>query len=57
MLPMSSLIATKGNIGKIKAVARVDNEVAAEGEFIFALVSPDLKRGVDDSAVEKSREE
>ena len=40
------LIATKGNIGKVKAVARVDNEVAAEGEFIFALVDRNKRRSV-----------
>jgi len=51
------LIATKGNIGKVRAIARVDNEIAAEGEFIFALVDRDKKRNIGDSAVEKSREE
>ena len=46
------LIASRGNIGKVKAVARVDNEVAAEGEFIFALVDRDKKQKITDSVVE-----
>ena len=39
-----TMIATRGNIGKIKAVARVGDEVAAEGEFLFALVDRDRPR-------------
>ncbi len=34
------LLKTRGNIGKVRAVAYVDNQIAAEGEFIFALVEP-----------------
>jgi len=45
------LIATKGNIGKVKAVARVNDEVAAEGEFTFALVERDVKRKLADGVV------
>ncbi len=50
------LIATKGNIGKIKAVARVNDEVAAEGEFIFALVERDGRKS-SDNVVEKAGKE
>ncbi|MEN6521677.1 MAG: 3-hydroxyacyl-ACP dehydratase FabZ [Armatimonadota bacterium] len=32
------LLKTRGTIGRVKAVSSVDNEVVAEGEFIFALV-------------------
>jgi 3-hydroxyacyl-[acyl-carrier-protein] dehydratase len=46
------MIATRGNIGKVKAVARVNDEIAAEGEFIFALVDRDAKRKLTDSVVE-----
>lgn len=51
------LLANKGNFGKVKAVARVDNEVAAEGEFIFALVTRDKKRSLADSVVENNEKE
>ncbi|MGQ9454500.1 MAG: 3-hydroxyacyl-ACP dehydratase FabZ [Armatimonadota bacterium] len=46
------LIATKGNIGKVRAVARVNEEVAAEGEFIFALVERDSETKRTDDVVE-----
>jgi len=46
------LITTKGNIGKVRAVARVNDEIAAEGEFIFALVERDARRKLTDSVVE-----
>jgi beta-hydroxyacyl-ACP dehydratase FabZ len=46
------LITTKGNIAKVRAVARVDNEVAAEGEFTFALVERDGRRKKADRVVE-----
>ena len=46
------LIVNKGNIGKVRAVARVDGEVAAEGEFIFALVDRDKKRKMAGDVVE-----
>jgi len=32
------LLARKGNIGKVRAVARVEGSVVCEGEFMFALV-------------------
>lgn len=51
------LIATKGNIGKVRAVARVVDEVAAEGEFIFALVSRDRRQKSADSVVENKEKE
>lgn len=50
------LIATKGNIGKVKAVGKVNDEVAAEGEFMFALVDRDKRRSVTDSVVENDEE-
>lgn len=46
------LIATKGNIGKVRAVARVNDEVAAEGEFIFALVERDSEPKRTDNVIE-----
>lgn len=45
------LIATKGNIGKVRAVAHVGEDVAAEGEFIFALVERDRRKKPADSVV------
>ncbi len=47
------MIATKGNIGKIKGVATVDGDVAAEGEFMFALVARDKKRELTGGLPEK----
>jgi 3-hydroxyacyl-[acyl-carrier-protein] dehydratase len=35
------LVKTHGSIGKVRAVASVDNQVVAEGEFWFALVNRD----------------
>lgn len=32
-----TILKTKGDIGRVQAVARVDGEVAAEGIFVFAL--------------------
>lgn len=51
------MIATKGNIGKVRAIARVDDEVAAEGEFIFALVERDRRPKVADSVVENNEKQ
>ncbi|MCL5103948.1 MAG: 3-hydroxyacyl-ACP dehydratase FabZ [Armatimonadetes bacterium] len=48
------MLATRGNIGKVKAIAKVDNEVAAEGEFMFALVERDRRKKSADSVVEDS---
>lgn len=50
------LIATKGNIGKIRAIARVNGDVAAEGEFMFALVERDRRRQPVQSVVEDNKE-
>jgi len=50
------LIATKSNIGKVRAIARVDGEVACEGEFMFALVERGKKRKSTDSGVENTKE-
>ena len=50
------MIATKGNIGKIRATARVGDDVAAEGEFIFALVDRDRRNHLTDDVVENNKE-
>ena len=34
----AELTRRKGNMGKVAIVARVDGEIAVEGEFMFALV-------------------
>ncbi len=47
------LVANRSNIGKVRAVARVDGEVACEGEFMFALVERDRKRQLGDGTVDK----
>lgn len=49
------LIASRGNIGKVKAIARVDGEVVCEGEFIFALVERDRRQAPADNAVDASQ--
>jgi len=49
------LIATKSNIGKVKATARVDGDVACEGEFMFALVERDRRKEPSNSALDKKR--
>lgn len=38
------LIRRKGTIGKVRGVATVDGEVAAEAELTFALTDPDRNR-------------
>ena len=50
------MIATRGNIGKVKAVARVEGEIAAEGEFIFALVDRDKQPKSADNVVDRHKE-
>ena len=35
------LLKDRGSIGKVKVIGRVDNQIAAEGEFLFALVERD----------------
>lgn len=47
------LVANRSNIGKVRAVARVDGEVACEGEFMFALVERERKRAMSASGVDK----
>jgi len=42
------MIATRGNIGKVKASATVDGEVVCQGEFLFALVERDRRRELSD---------
>jgi len=34
----AELVRSKGNMGKVQIVARVGEEVAVEGEFMFALL-------------------
>lgn len=45
------LLKTRGTIGRVKAVSSVDNEVVAEGEFIFALVERKKNKQQVDNAV------
>ncbi|MFQ3549277.1 MAG: 3-hydroxyacyl-ACP dehydratase FabZ [Armatimonadota bacterium] len=45
------LIATRGNVGKVRAFAKVNDEIAAEGEFTFALVERDTSSSVNDGLV------
>ncbi len=44
----AELIKQRGNIGKVRTVARVDGEVACEGELIFALVAEDSQSASED---------
>lgn len=37
------LIRNRGGVGKVKVTGRVDRQIVAEGEFVFALVSRDTK--------------
>jgi 3-hydroxyacyl-[acyl-carrier-protein] dehydratase len=46
------LIKRRGSVGKIRAVATVDDQIAAEGEFTFALVDRDKNRKTGDDDVE-----
>lgn len=43
-------LAKKSNIGKVKAVATVENSVVCEAEFMFALVSRERTRRKGDTA-------
>ncbi len=45
------LVWVRGSMGRVKAVGRVDGEVAAEGEFSFALVDPHKTPKPSDKAV------
>lgn len=47
------LIANRSNIGKVRAVARVDGEVACEGEFMFALVERDRRKTLSEGSTDK----
>ena len=44
-----TLLKTKGDIGRVAVVARVDGQIVAEGEYLFAL-RPDPKAQVAASA-------
>ena len=37
------LLKNRGGVGKVKVTGRVDNQIAAEGEFLFALVKRELR--------------
>ena len=56
LITEAELIRSHGSIGKIRAVASVDNQVAAEGEFWFALVSRDRGEDADDRDVDTRHE-
>lgn len=52
------LMKNRGTIGKVKVVGRVDGQIVAEAEFIFALVSRDRKpvEEPDGNSAESGRE-
>ncbi len=50
------LLKSHGTIGKVRVVGSVDNQVACEGEFMFALVSRDRKNGEVDKGVDNRHE-
>lgn len=45
------LLKSRGTIGRVRATASVDNEVVAEGEFIFALVERKTSKQKADAEV------
>jgi len=45
------LLRNRGPVGKVKVIGRVNMEIAAEGEFTFALVDRDMKSGEDANEV------
>lgn len=47
------LLAMRSNIGKVKATARVDGDVACEGEFMFALVERTRRQPSSNTVVGK----
>jgi 3-hydroxyacyl-[acyl-carrier-protein] dehydratase len=51
-----TMIKARGHVGKVKVVGSVDNEVACEGEFIFALVERGAGNQAVDSGVDNRRE-
>ena len=62
VLPGDSLITevemlrSHGSIGKVRAVATVDNQIAAEGELMFALVDRDRRKDASDEGVNSRHE-
>jgi beta-hydroxyacyl-ACP dehydratase FabZ len=46
-----TLVKTKGDIGKVAVVGRVDGQIVAEGEYLFALVAD--RKAEDAVAVEQ----
>jgi len=48
----AELLKQRGNIGKIRCTASVDDQMVAEGEFMFALVERDERRESSDDVVE-----
>ena len=47
----AELLKYRGTIGKVKCTASVNNQIVAEGEFMFALMGKDKKES-DDSVVD-----
>ena len=43
LITEAELLKNRGGIGKVKVTGRVDNQIVAEGEFIFALVDRDSR--------------
>lgn len=39
----AKLLKQRGNIGKVRTVAKVDDEIACEGELTFVLMPPDAE--------------
>ena len=56
MITEVQLIKAHGSIGKVRAVASVDNQVVAEGEFMFALVERDGRNQSVDKEVDNRHE-
>ncbi len=48
LITEAELIKQRGSIGKVRTVARVDGEVACEGELTFALVAEDSQSADED---------
>lgn len=46
------LLKVKGNIGRVRAVAKVDGQIVTEGELVFALVGRNRKSESTDKVVE-----
>lgn len=49
------ILKTKGNAGKVKATARVDKKLVAEGEFLFMLVEREEPYETVEGAQRESR--